>query len=189
MKFIVGIGNPEKKYDGTRHNAGFEVLDALSVKLGCAAGWKEAGKLQAVIAKTDWGMLVKPLTFVNHSGESIAALLREYQPPLQDVLVVCDDVNLDFGKLRIRKEGSAGGHHGLESAIEALGGRQDFPRLRFGVRNAQMPHDLESFVLETFNHEERPVKDELLGKAVLICESWINEGFEAAQKRLSQLQG
>ena len=189
MKFIIGIGNPEKKYDGTRHNAGFAVLEGLSVMLGSAAGWKETRKLQASVTKTEAVTLVKPLTFVNRSGESVGAILREYQPKPEDILVVCDDVNLDFGKLRIRKEGSAGGHHGLESIIAALDQRQDFPRLRFGVRNQEMPHDLESFVLEKFDPSERKVKDEILEKAVLICESWINEGFEAAVKRLSQLQG
>ncbi len=187
MKFVVGIGNPERKYDGTRHNAGYEVLDGLGLLLGITKDWKEIRKFQALVQEVEGALLIKPLTYVNRSGDSIAGIVREYHPKPEDILVVCDDVNLDFQKLRIRKEGSAGGHHGLESIIAELNS-QDFPRLRFGVRNPDMPHDLESFVLEKFSKSEQQVKGELLGKAILICKSWINEGFDAAQKMLSQLQ-
>ena len=145
--------------------------------------------MQAVTLRAEAVTLVKPLTFVNRSGDAVGAIIRECRAELQDILVVCDDVNLDFGKLRIRKEGSAGGHHGLESIILALDGRLDFPRLRFGVRNPEMPHDLESFVLEKFSKSEQPARGELLGKAVSVCKSWIEEGFDAAVMRLSQLQG
>ncbi len=186
MRFIIGIGNPGKKYDGTRHNAGFEIVDGLAGKYGLR--WKELKKLGAAAAQSDRVMLVKPFTFVNLTGETANALLKEYHPKPEEILLVCDDVNLDFGKLRLRSSGSAGGHHGLESVIAEIQS-EDFPRLRFGVRNADMPHDLNSFVLEKFGKDEQRSKGELLAKAVSICESWIEEGFEAAQKRLSQLQG
>lgn len=187
MKFVVGIGNPGKKYDGTRHNAGFDVLDHLAAKHRVARGWKEVKKLQAVTVETQQALLVKPITFVNLTGDCLAGLVREYRPKTQEILLVSDDVNLDFGKLRIREAGSAGGHHGLESAIEALGG-EDFPRLRFGVRSALMPKDLNAYVLEKFTREEAEQTEAILERAVLVCESWISEGFEAAVKRLSQLQ-
>ena len=187
MKFVIGIGNPGRKYGGTRHNAGFEVLDLLAARHG-VKNWKEVKKLQAMTAEAGGATLVKPLTFVNLTGETVAGLLREHHPKTEEMLFVSDDVNLDFGKLRLRPSGSAGGHHGLESAISVLGS-EDFPRLRFGVRNEGMPQDLNGFVLEPFTADEKKRVVEILERAVSVCESWLNEGFDAAVKRLSQLQG
>jgi PTH1 family peptidyl-tRNA hydrolase len=104
-----------------------------------------------------------------------------------EALVVCDDVNLDFGKLRLRASGSAGGHHGLESVIEVLG-TEDFPRLRIGVKNENMPKDLAGFVLERFSGPEKKELPKILENAASVCEAWINEGFDAAVNRLSRLQ-
>ena len=188
MKFIVGIGNPERKYDGTRHNVGFDVVDFLAEEIGVSANWKEVRKLRAHAVAVGEAMLVKPQTFVNLSGDSVAGILREYHPRIEDILIVCDDVNLMFTKLRIRREGSAGGHHGLESIIAELGS-EDFPRLRFGVKREGMPQDLNGFVLEKFYHDEIGKVPELKDRAASICKSWIQEGFDAAQKMLSQLQG
>ena len=187
MKFIIGIGNPGKKYDGTRHNVGFQVLDRLAGRHASLRGWKEVRKLQAITLEMDQAALVKPMTFVNLTGECLVKIVEEYHPKVQDILLVSDDVNLDFGKLRIRESGSAGGHHGLESVIAALN-TEDFPRLRFGVRNAQMPKDLNAYVLEKFGRDEAKEAEAILDRAVLVCESWMNEGFESAVQRLSQLQ-
>ena len=172
MKFVIGIGNPGKSYDKTRHNVGFAVLDRL----------KDSG-----IKKTE-AMFVKPETFVNRTGEAVAALLKKYpKATAQDFLIVCDDVNLLFGKMRLRGSGSAGGHHGLESVIEALGGN-GFSRLRIGVGQEAMPKDLTGFVLEKFSKSEQKALDEILERAVLVCESWVNEGLEASMNVLSRLQ-
>ena len=187
MKFIIGIGNPGARYDGTRHNAGFEVLDRLAAGHKPQSGWREVKKLKAVAAQMELALLIKPMTFVNSTGESVAGLLSEYHPKAQEMLLVSDDVNLDFGKLRLRESGSAGGHHGLESVIAALGA-EDFPRLRVGVRSPEMPEDLNGYVLEKFSREESAAAGGIFEKAVLVCESWMSGGFEAAQKRLSQLQ-
>ncbi len=189
MKIIIGIGNPERKYEGTRHNIGFEILDGLAAVLGLQAAWKESKKIQAVALKTDGALLVKPLTYVNRTGESMREIFREYRPALKDVLVVSDDVNLDFGKLRLRSEGSAGGHHGLESIIAALDGSIDFPRLRFGVRNDHMPRDLNGFVLEKFSRDEKEKVGVLKDNAISVCVTWLNGDLDAAMKKLSQLQG
>ena len=170
MKFIIGIGNPGKKYEKTRHNIGFGVLDLLN-KRDSIEGLQ----------------LVKPATFVNRTGDEVLKILKNHNLKTQDVLLVCDDVNLDFGKIRIRRSGSAGGHHGLESVILSLGS-DDVPRLRVGVRNDSMPSDLTSFVLEGFNSTERSLIPEILKKAVLVCERWAKEDFESAQKELSRLQ-
>lgn len=172
MKFIVGIGNPGPSYKNTRHNIGFRALDAI----------KKASK-----ADPKKVMLVKPSTFVNKSGEAVRSLLEKHHFSNQDLLIVCDDVNLGFGKLRLRGRGSAGGHHGLESVIEALGS-EDFPRLRIGVGQEGMPKDLTGFVLERFSAEEEKELENILEKVVSVCDSWTKEGLSAATSRLSRLQ-
>ncbi len=167
MKFIIGIGNPGKEYKHSRHNVGFEVLDRIKQKRDV--------------------LLIKPATFVNRTGDAVSVILEKHRPDSQALLIVCDDVNLSFGKLRLRRSGSAGGHHGLESVIAALG-CEDFPRLRLGVKNETMPKDLTAFVLGRFSSVEKKALPKILEKAALVCETWAKEGFSAAERRLSQLQ-
>ena len=185
MKFIIGIGNPEKKYEGTRHNVGFAAVDRIAAKVL----WKKDKVLNSWAARTDADIfLVKPETFVNRTGQAASLIVEKHGAGPGDILVLSDDVNLDFGKLRLREKGSAGGHHGLESIIEALGG-DDFPRLRIGVRNARMPkEDLAPFVLQKFTAGEAKDLKDILNKVALVCESWANEGFKAAMNVLSRLQ-
>ncbi len=171
MKFIVGIGNPGEEYKNTRHNVGFRAIDVL----------------KSVLKFDKDVLLVKPKTFVNRTGEAVASILDKHNAKSRDFLFVCDDVNLDFGKLRLREKGSAGGHHGLESVIEAMQ-TQDFPRLRIGVKNESMPKDLTDFVLEPFSALEKRDIGKILDKAASVCEAWIQKGFQAAQSRLSLLQ-
>ncbi len=193
MKAIVGIGNSGEKYAGTRHNIGFEVVETLQRRSAAAASetppkWESRAELNAVICETRGTVFVKPSTFVNNTGDAVLALRGVY-PTLgpQGVLFVSDDVNLDFGKLRLRDSGSAGGHHGLESAIDALGS-EDFPRLRFGVRSAEMPRELTDYVLGPFSGDEAARLGTLVERAAEVCEVWAKEGFAAAQSRLSRLQ-
>lgn len=169
MKAIVGIGNPGKEYEKTRHNIGFQVLDAL----------KKEGVAGRVV-------LEKPATFVNRTGDAVARLAKKHGLAPQDVLVVCDDVNLAFGKLRLRARGSSGGHKGLESVIQAIGA--DFPRLRVGVKNESTPKDLALFVLEKFSREEAKQIPGLLEKAVSVCQAWAAENFDSGLNRLSRVQ-
>ncbi len=183
MKFVVGIGNPGKRYDRTRHNAGFEVVDGVAGK----AVWRDTPKFRAFLAETESATLVKPSTFVNVTGESVAKLAAMHNAAPADVLVVCDDVNLDLGKMRLRASGGPGGHHGLESIIAALG-TDTFPRLRVGVRTEGMPEELSGWVLETFPAEERKVFEKICANAVAVCEAWARDGYEAALNRLSRLQ-
>lgn len=187
MKFIIGLGNPGKKYERTRHNIGFVGIDALSARLFASPKWKEAPELKAQVNADNEIFLVKPSTFVNHTGETLKAIEEKYHPGIKDFLVVSDDVNLQFGKLRLRDSGSAGGHHGLESIIAALGS-EDFARLRLGVGHDPMPKDLEAFVLEKFSEEEEKRVSKILEKTTFICERWVKEGFQAALNQLSQLQ-
>ena len=131
--------------------------------------------------------MAKPATYVNKSGGSVNKMAGGQAPAHPNVLVVCDDVNLDFGKVRLRSQGSAGGHHGLEDIIVHFG-TEDFPRLRVGVRTGNMPHDLSGFVLEKFSKEEQTHLDSIVDRAVEVCETWVKDGFDAAQARLSVLQ-
>ena len=152
---VAGLGNPEKKYDGTRHNAGFMAIDHLSDKWGIAVN---KTKFQGLYGQGEVDghkvFLLKPLTYMNLSGQSIAPLANFFKIPADHVIVLCDDVTQAPAKLRIRPSGSAGGHNGLKSIIASLGG-DTFPRIRIGV--GQKPHpdyDLADWVLGKFPPED-----------------------------------
>lgn len=148
---IAGLGNPEPKYDGTRHNAGFAALDSLAAKWGIAVS---KTKFQGLWGQGDVDghkvVLLKPLTYMNLSGDSIAPLAGFFKIPADHVIVLCDDITQNPGKLRIRPSGSAGGHNGLKSIIARLGG-ENFPRIRIGVGAKPRPdYDLADWVLGKF---------------------------------------
>jgi PTH1 family peptidyl-tRNA hydrolase len=189
MKFIIGIGNTGEEYEGTRHNIGFTVVGAIKDR-GSYPKWNFKKRFNAWVAELLGNVwLVRSTLFVNNTAGTISAL-RENTPFVlpQDYLVVCDDVNLEFGKMRLRASGSAGGHHGLESVIQALG-TEEFPRLRIGVGSENMPkNDLTNFVLGHFTPEEKNALEMVLGKAASVCDSWIKDGFDGATNRLSRLQ-
>lgn len=186
MKFVIGIGNDRPEYAGTRHNVGFVIVDELASS--AARKWDYKKNLKSFIAQLDDNsMVMKSVLFVNNTGASVAAAARQNQSPPQDFLFVCDDVNLDFGKMRLRAQGSAGGHHGLESAIRDLGS-DNFSRLRIGVRTENMPKDLTGFVLGKFSRDEKEKIGSIVKNAAEVCKTWIFQGFEAAQHRLGQLQ-
>lgn len=181
MKFIIGIGNPGKEYDKTRHNVGFWVVE----KLAAAGVWKKKNALKSVVSAVGELGLAKPETFVNNTGEAVEAIRREHGLGLEDFLIVCDDVNLSFGKLRLRPSGSAGGHHGLESVIASTGSTE-FARLRIGVGGENMPKDLTGYVLDRFLPSEEKELPEILKQAAAACQAWSEEGFKAAQDTLSR---
>jgi PTH1 family peptidyl-tRNA hydrolase len=152
---VAGLGNPGKKYELTRHNMGFLVI----MEWAKMAGWqfKEEKRFKGVVAK---GILFEkkihlllPLTYMNDSGTAVRLYLEEYGFSANDLLVVCDDIYLEFGKMRIRPTGSAGGHNGLKSIIGALG-TQDFPRLRMGIGDTRDTPSLSDYVLSSFTKEE-----------------------------------
>ena len=149
MKLVVGLGNPGRQYAGTRHNAGFDVLDLLAERH--RLDW-ESAPANALLAK--WraasALLAKPLTFMNLSGHAVGEVLRFYKIDLADLLIVVDDTNLELGRLRARPSGSAGGHNGLKSIIGAFG-TEDFARLRVGVGRGEARRDLADHVLAKFD--------------------------------------
>lgn len=152
---IAGLGNPEQKYDGTRHNAGFAALDALAEKWDCRV---DRAKWQALygIADVDGQkvLLMKPMTYMNNSGQAIGPAANFYKIPPQHVIILCDDITQAPGKLRIRPSGSAGGHNGLKSIIASLGS-QEFPRVRVGIGAKPHPdYDLADWVLGKFSPDD-----------------------------------
>jgi PTH1 family peptidyl-tRNA hydrolase len=175
MKLIVGLGNPGRKYAGTRHNVGFEVVDALAVRHRLE--W-ESAPAEALIAKWRSGgaLLAKPLTFMNLSGYAVGDLLRYFKVDLADLLVIVDEVQLELGRLRTRGSGSAGGHNGLKSLIEQLGTDQ-FARLRFGVGRGDARRDLADHVLAMFDKDEQPSVADAIARAADAAEVFVSEGL------------
>ena len=154
MKAVVGLGNPGERYRGTRHNLGFDVVDALAQRWGATLkAWKSIAEIAVV---RDRGViLVEPHTFMNLSGEAVGRVAAYHHVEPVDVLVVADDVNLPLGRLRLRRTGSAGGHNGLKSIIQHIG--DQFPRLRVGVGRGDERGDLADHVLAGFSRDERDV--------------------------------
>lgn len=191
MKYVVGLGNPEKAYVGTRHNIGFEIVKTASVRWAGLKGvrcesWKTDRWLDARVCAYENLQFIQPLTYMNRSGKAVREMMTRRGAALEEILVVCDDVNLMFGKLRLRLSGSSGGHHGLESIRVETGG-QNFPRLRFGVGRPDMPKDLTDFVLGAFEPDEKSRLEALTENAADICMTWSDEGSDAAMEKLGKL--
>jgi PTH1 family peptidyl-tRNA hydrolase len=186
MFLIVGLGNPGRRYDGTRHNIGFDVVDELAKRH--RAEWEAAPRgVEALVAR--WRLaetvFVKPLTFMNLSGQAIVGLLQFYKIDPSGLLVVVDDVNLELGRLRIRSRGSAGGHNGLKSAIAALGS-DEFARLRIGVGRGDGRRDLADHVLAKFDAEERAVVAETVSRTADAVELFVAEGIGPVMNRYNR---
>ena len=180
MKLIVGLGNPGREYRDTRHNVGFMVIDEIARRHQLTLAMAPSQVPDAFVAKQygpDPLLVAKPLTFMNRSGDAVAALVRYYDIAIGDMLVVVDEAALPFGRLRARPRGSAGGHNGLKSLIERLG-TTEFARLRLGVGRGDPRRDLADHVLSKFEPEERPVLDEFITRAADAAEMFAVEGIE-----------
>jgi len=180
---VVGLGNPGPEYDGTRHNAGFMVVDLLARKLGGFTGWRRKGVVVRGEGRADGQRisLVKPQTYMNRSGEAFRALLAEGRLA-SEILVVFDDVYLPLGSIRLRASGGTGGHQGLESIREEIG-TTEFPRLRIGVGPAPASADLPDFVLSQFDEEERSRLPEVLEGAACAAYDAAASGLGKAMNR------
>ncbi len=184
---VVFLGNPGPKYDNTRHNAGFRAASVLEQKTGQRIN---RSKFRALVGDFSCGgvriLAMKPQTFMNLSGEAVEEAAHFYKIQPDHILVVCDDVSLPTGTLRLRKKGSAGGHNGLKSIIEELGTDQ-FPRIKMGV--GQKPHpdyDLAAWVLGKFSPEDAKLMDDAAQRAAEAVEMVLEQGFEKAQNRYSK---
>jgi peptidyl-tRNA hydrolase, PTH1 family len=178
VKAIVGLGNPGSPYKGTRHNVGFDVVDLLARR--GSIGF-ESAPAEALIAKwrrpDEAVLLVKPLTFMNLSGQAIGELARYFKIDVGDLLVIVDEVHLPLGKLRARKRGSAGGHNGLKSVIAHLG--DEFARLRLGVGRGEDQRNLADHVLSRFEKSEAAEVERMTQRAADATEMFITSGIEA----------
>ena len=186
MKVIVGLGNPGREYEKTRHNVGFRVIDRLAERWGLLEFDRAPFPADIVQWHPVGGTpvrLAKPTTFMNLSGEAVGGLLRYYKIDPADLLVVVDEVQLPIGRLRLRRSGSAGGHNGLKSVIQHIG--SDFGRLRIGVGRGDPKWDLADHVLSRFDADEQPVIDDAIGKAADAAEMFVEEGIEAAMNRFN----
>lgn len=177
MKLVVGLGNPGGRYRGTRHNVGFEVVDALAGRHRLQLQpWKALAETAEWRRPDGRVWFVKPTSFMNLSGEAVVALMGFYKVELADVLVVCDDVNLPVGRLRARPEGSDGGNNGLASVISSLG-TEGFSRIRIGVGRGDPQRDLADHVLSRFSPDDLPVIETAVDRAVEAVGVWIEEGI------------
>jgi PTH1 family peptidyl-tRNA hydrolase len=184
VKLIAGLGNPGPKYRGTRHNVGFEVIDRLAER---ASVTFESAPAEALMARWRSGgtpqdtLLVKPLTFMNHSGQAIGELLRYFKIEVVDLIVVVDEVQLPLGKLRARARGSAGGHNGLKSLIAHVG--DEFARLRLGVGRGDERRDLADHVLSRFDTDEAAEVERMIARAADASETFITSGIAAVMNQ------
>ena len=180
MFLIVGLGNPGRQYEHTRHNAGFDVMDALAEKYNISIS--ESGH-KALFGKGMIGgqkvILAKPQTFMNLSGESIREAVDYYKIDPEDIIVIYDDISLEPGQLRIRLKGSAGGHNGIKNIIAHLG-TQEFPRIKVGVGAKPPKMDLADYVLSRFGAEEQKIMDEAFGEAAEAAVMMMTTGAERA---------
>ena len=178
---IVGLGNPGSKYWNTRHNVGFAALDALAEELHAKI---DRVKFQGLTGQADLNgkkvLLLKPTTYMNLSGQSVAAAAKFYKIPPEHILVMFDDISLEPGRLRIRKNGSAGGHNGVKSIISSIGS-QDFPRIKIGVGAKPHPdYDLADWVLSVFPYDQREAMAETYRRAAQAAIVLITQGPDAA---------
>ena len=181
---IVGLGNPGREYEKTRHNAGFRALDILASKLGCKV---DKAKFQGLYGQVSFKgrklLLLKPQTFMNLSGRSVLQISAFFHVPPQNIIVLFDDISLEPGRLRLRKEGSAGGHNGIKSIIAELGS-QDFPRVKIGVGAKPHPDfDLADWVLSAFSAQEEKALVPALERAADAALAIIDVGLPEASNR------
>ncbi len=183
---IVGLGNPGKEYEKSRHNCGFRALDLIAQKLNCKI---DKGKFQGLYGQTVYDgkkvYLLKPLTYMNLSGRSVLQLSAYFQIPPQRIIVLSDDISLDPGRIRVRKDGSAGGHNGLKSIIAELGS-QDFPRVKIGVgAKPRADYDLADWVLGSFLASEEKAVSAALENAADAALAIIQVGVPEAANRFN----
>lgn len=187
MYIIAGLGNPTMQYEGTRHNAGFDVIDALADKYNISVdGRKNRAYIGKGIIEGQKVLLVKPQTYMNLSGESIGGLVDYFKiDEEQDLIVIYDDISLSPGQIRIRKKGSAGGHNGIKNIIAHLG-TQVFPRIKVGVGEKPKKYDLADYVLSHFTKAQREEMEEGYQKAIQAVEKILAGEMEAAMNEFNR---
>ncbi|GAA0438189.1 MAG: aminoacyl-tRNA hydrolase [Bacillota bacterium] len=186
MKCIIGLGNPGKKYNGTRHNVGFMVIDELlhrhSWKLNKS---KYKGDYTIVHLDGEKVLLLEPQTFMNLSGDAVRPLMDYYDIKLEDILIIYDDLDLPVGKIRLRQKGGHGGHNGIRSIIDHLG-TKDFKRIRIGVGRPTSSVSVVDYVLSNFSKGESEAVSDSIGRAADACEAWLSASFSQVMNEYNQ---
>ena len=177
MKLIVGLGNPGKAYEHTRHNIGFECIDALAKKWDVTLNQMKFNGMYTTVHRPEGKViLLKPLTYMNLSGESVRPLMDYFDIEIEDIIVIYDDLDLETGKLRLRQKGSAGGHNGIKSLIQHLG-TQEFNRIRVGINRPPAGMKVADYVLAKFTKEEDHILEKAVEKTIAAVESSLSNNF------------
>lgn len=177
MKIIVGLGNPGKQYVATRHNIGFHVIDELSKRLDIPLTQSKFNGMYGIgHVGTEKIMLLKPLTYMNLSGECVVPMMDYYEVNDDEIVVIYDDLDLQVGKLRLRQKGSAGGHNGIKSIIQHLGS-QEFNRIRIGVDRPKNGMKVPDYVLSNFSEDEKIEMIHAVKNSANACEDWVTKKF------------
>ena len=188
MYLIAGLGNPGREYESTRHNAGFMVIDRLAEKLGCAVGTRKfLGFTGSGVLGGEKVLLLKPQTYMNNSGESIRAAADFYKLEPEQVIVIYDDISLDVGSVRVRAQGSAGGHNGMKSIIAHLG-TESYPRVRVGIGEKPPRMDLADYVLSHFTKAELELLEEAVDAAADAVGLLLDKGVQAAMNKYNKVK-
>ena len=185
MKLIAGLGNPGSTYDKTRHNIGFEVVEELASRFGSPLSQTKFNGIYSIVHKNGEKLiLLKPLTYMNLSGESIRPIMEYYDIPVEDILVIYDDLDLPVGKIRLRQKGSAGGHNGIKSTIAHVG-TQNFNRIRIGINRPPVGVTVSDYVLGKFRKEEREEMKAVIQTSADACEEWLEKSFLDVMNRFN----
>lgn len=177
MKMIIGLGNPGKKYEQTRHNIGFQVIDELANRLNAPPMQSKFNGMYTVIHRPEGKvMLVKPLTYMNLSGECVRPLMDYYNIAVEDILVLYDDLDFAPGELKLRQKGSAGGHNGMKSLIQHIG-TDKFKRIRLGIGRPTHGMKVVDYVLGNFTKEESPDIQEMINQSAAACVEWLQTPY------------
>ena len=186
LHLIVGLGNPGAEYAKTRHNAGFLLVERLAAQW--QVGWLKERKFSARVAKAERHgktvLLAEPQTFMNLSGEAVGALVKFYQLPLANILVVVDDADLPLGEIRLRPSGGSGGHHGLDSVAQHLGAKA-YARLRIGIGRKPEAREISGYVLGKFSADEHALLEKVLARAADQLECWLDAGLAKAMNQFN----
>ncbi|HEY9790319.1 MAG TPA: aminoacyl-tRNA hydrolase [Candidatus Obscuribacterales bacterium] len=189
MKLIVGLGNPDRQYASTRHNAGFWIADAIATASGST--WDSSRDFKAEVTRANIDgqtvVLAKPTTYMNNSGTAVQAILHWYKLPVEEMLVVYDEVAIPLGKVRWQHNGGAGGHHGIENIMQMLGGNKAFDRLRFGVGPDPGGDRRADFVLSTIPAEDAALKDKVIGLCIESIRLWMRQGLQTTANKYNGL--
>lgn len=185
MKWIVGLGNPGSNYEKTRHNVGFMMLDALAKRHGIRFG---PSKCKALIGEgfigSDKVVLIKPMTYMNLSGEAVRAYMDYYKASVEDMIVVYDDLDTEIGKIRLRYQGSAGGHNGIKSIIQHTG-TQTFDRIRMGISRPEPGFAVVDYVLSAFPKKEKELLENMIERACDAAEYSLDHTYEQTMAKFN----